>query len=127
MHATDAAVAAVHPVCELSGRCCRFAEYGHDLFLSQLEARYLLQAGRPDPATLSPAGCPYQVGKLCTAREFRPLGCRTYFCDPSYAERMPEITEVSIRALKQMHDRLEIPWRYARLDRALAIALEETA
>lgn len=25
--------------------------------------------------------CPYQEGDLCGARDARPLGCRTYFCD----------------------------------------------
>jgi hypothetical protein len=32
----DAAVAAAGPVCVASGRCCRFKEYGHVLFLSIL-------------------------------------------------------------------------------------------
>ena len=32
------AVAGLAPLCELSGRCCRFREYGHTLFLSAAEA-----------------------------------------------------------------------------------------
>ena len=38
----DQAVAAAGPVCIASGRCCRFKEYGHILFLSNLEAEVLL-------------------------------------------------------------------------------------
>ncbi len=36
-------------------------------------------SGGPVNSTWS---CPYQEGNLCTAREARPLGCRTHFCDP---------------------------------------------
>src|SRR5215468_9154491 len=90
----DREVAAAGPVCVASGRCCRFAEYGHTLFLSQLEADVLLDAAPPfDPATVTPAFCPFQKGNLCTAREPRPLGCRVYYCDPAYQDRCGEITE----------------------------------
>ena len=42
----DREVAAAGPVCVASGRCCRFKEYGHVLFVSKLEADVLL-ASRP--------------------------------------------------------------------------------
>ncbi len=42
----DQAVAAAGPVCIASGRCCRFKEYGHVLFVSNLEAEVLL-SGAP--------------------------------------------------------------------------------
>ena len=45
--AADAAVAAAGPRCDASGRCCRFTEYGHTLFISQLEAEVLLAAAPP--------------------------------------------------------------------------------
>src|SRR5262249_3331512 len=32
--ALDAEVSRLGPVCRLSGRCCRFQEYGHTLFVS---------------------------------------------------------------------------------------------
>src|SRR5687767_2381719 len=44
IYAADAAVAAAGPRCDASGRCCRFTEYGHTLFLSHLEADVLLAA-----------------------------------------------------------------------------------
>ena len=67
----DAAVAAAGPVCESSGRCCRFKEYGHTLFLSDMEAEYLL-ATAPGYDRVTPDGCPFQVDGLCTARDERP-------------------------------------------------------
>src|SRR5438093_454367 len=90
----DAAVAAAGPVCIASGRCCRFKEYGHVLYLSNLEADVLLAAAPPNVKPGSTDFCPFQKENLCTAREPRPLSCRVYFCDPAYQERCKEITEI---------------------------------
>src|SRR5436853_5380074 len=90
----DRDVAAAGPVCIASGRCCRFKEYGHTLFLSNLEADVLLSAAPPyDPAVVTPDFCPFQKGNLCTAREPRPLGCRVYYCDPNYVDTCQAISE----------------------------------
>ena len=111
----DADVAQHNPRCDLSGRCCRFTEYGHTLFLSAIEADRLLAPGLPAGATVDRHTCPYQIGGLCTARERRPLGCRVYFCDPAYAEKQVEISERYIGRLKRLHDDLDLPWSYAPL------------
>lgn len=113
--AADAAVAAAGPRCDASGRCCRFREYGHTLFISQMEADYLLEQSPPSPGPYTDAGCPYQVENLCTARERRPLGCRLYFCDPGYQDTAPRLSERFIRELKKLCDRQGLPWRYAPL------------
>jgi len=56
----DAAVAAAGPVCLASGRCCRFKEYGHTLFLSNLEAEVLLHEAPPyDPQAVTPDFVPF--------------------------------------------------------------------
>ncbi len=39
----DSEVARLGPVCQLSGRCCRFREYGHTLFVSSLEVQFSAQ------------------------------------------------------------------------------------
>ncbi|HVJ80616.1 MAG TPA: hypothetical protein VNC50_06055 [Planctomycetia bacterium] len=113
----DAEIAAIGPRCEASGRCCRFAEYGHTLFLSALEAEALFEPGIPPGARLSAETCPYQVGGLCTARERRPLGCRSYFCDPTFAEAMPAISERWTQRLKELHERSGRAWDYRPLHR----------
>jgi hypothetical protein len=113
--AADAAVAAAGPRCDASGRCCRFKEYGHTLFVSQLEADMLLDAAPPFDAPVSPDFCPFQVDNLCTAREPRPLGCRVYFCDPNYEETGRQISETYLRQLKDLADELRVGWRYAPL------------
>lgn len=111
----DAEVAHENPRCDASGRCCRFEEYGHTLFLSNLEADLLLAQAPAFEPPVTRAFCPFQKENLCTAREPRPLGCRIYFCDPAYQERSHEITEKYLRRLKEMSETCGREWRYAPL------------
>lgn len=112
-------VAAAGPVCIASGRCCRFKEYGHVLFLSNLEAEVLLTAAPPYEQPVSADFCPFQKDKLCTARDPRPLGCRVYYCDPAYQETGNQITEKYLQRLKDLSTELNLEWRYAPLHRFL--------
>src|SRR5436309_5566302 len=113
--AVDRAVAAAGPRCDASGRCCRFEEYGHTLFISQFEAELLLESAPPFEQPVSKASCPFQIDNLCTARDERPLGCRIYFCDPSYQETGQRITEDAIAQLKRIAEEHDTGWRYAPL------------
>src|SRR5207245_6518630 len=114
-HEVDRAVAAAGPVCVASGRCCRFKEYGHVLFLSNLEAEVLLANAPPYDQPLSADFCPFQKDNLCTAREPRPLGCRIYYCDPSYQETGQRISEEYLQRLKALANEHRVAWRYAPL------------
>lgn len=107
------------PVCVASGKCCRFAEYGHTLFLSNLEAVVLLQHAPAYSTPTDSSFCPFQVEKLCTAREYRPLGCRVYFCDPGYAGKAEPITEHFLTQLKLIAEEEHVQWQYAPLHRFL--------
>ena len=118
----DARVAAAGPRCEASGRCCRFAEYGHTLFLSQFEAEILLAAAPAYESPVSRDGCPFQVDNLCTARDERPVGCRVYFCDESYTDEGNAITEEAVAALKRVADDCGAGWHYAPLHIHLNLA-----
>jgi Fe-S-cluster containining protein len=111
----DQTVAAAGPICVASGRCCRFKEYGHTLFISNLEAEVLLAQAPPYDQPVSADFCPFQKGNLCTAREPRPLGCRVYYCDPAYQETAAEITENYLRRLKELANKHGLEWRYAPL------------
>ncbi|MEZ6143485.1 MAG: YkgJ family cysteine cluster protein [Zavarzinella sp.] len=108
-------IAQAGPVCDASGRCCRFKEYGHTLFISHIEAAFLLEDCPPFPAQNDGAGCPFQIEGLCTARSNRPLGCRVYYCDPNYEETGNAITEKYLQKLKQLSDRENLGWGYAPL------------
>ena len=117
----DATVRASGVRCDSSGRCCRFKEWGHVLYLSGFEAEFLLEQGAtPEQidrvaTRFGMAMGPIQVDNLCTAREERPLGCRIYFCDPAYEETGNALTEASLAKLKRLCDELGLEWRYAPL------------
>jgi hypothetical protein len=120
----DQAVADHGPVCQLSGRCCRFNEYGHTLFLSAPEAALLI-ADAPAPVGELDDGltCPWQdrAGR-CIARDARPLGCRVYFCDPSFQDAAPKLSEQFLKRLKELAIRHSWPWNYAPLHQHLSEA-----
>ena len=113
----DAEVAAAGPRCELSGRCCRFAEYDHTLFVAAVEAALLLEEAPPPVRPLDDgATCPWQdAAGRCTARAARPSGCRVFFCDPAYRDLMPELAERHLDRLKALVQRHGLPWNYAPL------------
>jgi hypothetical protein len=125
--ALDAEVARLGPVCELSGRCCRFAEYGHTLFLSAPEAAMLLDEAPPPVRPLDQGeSCPWQdASGRCRARAARPLGCRVYHCDPAYQTQGEGLSETFIGRLKRLVDEHGLPWDYAPLHRHLDRAASE--
>lgn len=124
---TDAAVAVLGPACALSGRCCRFHEADHALFVSAPEAALLLADAPPPSRPLDDgATCPWQsAAGLCTAREARPVGCRVYYCDAAYLPHAPAIAEAAIARLREMVDDLGLDWGYAPLHHHLRRAAEE--
>jgi Fe-S-cluster containining protein len=113
----EAAVAAARPRCDASGRCCRFDEWDHTLFLTAPEAARLFAEPFPPGGEVARDRCPYQVGGLCAARARRPLGCRAYFCDPAWAEPMTDAMEAALAALRSWHERHGVPWDYRPLHR----------
>lgn len=115
------------PVCQLSGRCCRFREYGHDLFVSEPEIEILLSEA-PPPTRALDAGetCPWQDSRgHCSAREARPLGCRVFYCDESYQEHLATVGETFIGRLKRLVDRHGLNWSYAPLHQHLRHARDQ--
>lgn len=112
-------LAELRPLCRTSGRCCKFKEFGHQLWTTGLELDYLIErAGAPEAA--AEGICPYLKGGLCSVRDHRMLGCRIYFCDPAYAEAMAPLYERYHRKIKDMHARYSIPYRYSELLGALS-------
>ncbi len=108
-------LAQLAPVCDLSGRCCRFKEYDHRLYISRTEAELLLQDGLPVDAVINEDNCPFQKGQLCTAREKRPFGCRVYFCDPKYAGQAEILSEKYLEQLRELHRETDTVWEYGEL------------
>jgi len=126
------------PVCRTSGRCCRFEEYGHRLYVTGLEAAYTLlraaaparDAGGPLRLPVLPsggdvgtAGCRFQEGGLCTVHTVRPLGCRVYYCDESAQEWQQGVSEGALREVRAIHERFGVEYRYMEW-RALLAAFD---
>ena len=91
--------------CWLRGVCCDFEAQDHRLYASSPELAYVREA-HPEPFPPEGVLCPFWKGGMCTERERRPLGCRTYFCDERYrslTEAIHEKYHAEIRALSERH------------------------
>jgi Fe-S-cluster containining protein len=112
-------LATLRPLCQRSSRCCRFKEYGHQLWTTQAELDYLVEH-EGLPAAPAPEGtCPYLKDGLCGVRDHRMLGCRIYFCDPGYATAMAPLYEKYHARIKELHRRHGLPYEYAEFLAAL--------
>ena len=121
------------PLCLASGSCCRFDEFEHRLYATGLEATLALDIcseqgrgiGAEDVASARQrGGCPWQEGRLCTARRGRPVGCRVFFCDPRLSEWVPQLAEWAHGAIKRVHEEFQVPYSYGEwrdmLEQAIA-------
>jgi Fe-S-cluster containining protein len=115
----QSAIDARRPLCVISGRCCRFEEYGHRLYVTTLElAAFVAQVGevRKDAAKLMAdwdgTGCPFQVAKLCSVHGIRPFGCRMFFCDATSTQWQGEQYERFHGRLQELHKKLNVPYFY---------------
>ena len=118
----DREVAAIGPVCELSGRCCRFMEYGHTLFVSTAEVELPARLGaRRRPAARPGRNLPVAEIRAGTARPAKAgrWGAAIYYCDPSFQEDAHRLSERFIDRMKRLSRDHGIPWNYAPLHRHL--------
>jgi len=110
------------PKCILSGRCCRFEEFGHRLYVTTLElATFVqdLQSSRHPVPPPSPGGCPFQINSLCSVHLIRPFACRLFFCDSTSTEWQHEQYQTFHGRLRQLHDALTVPYYYLEWRQAL--------
>ncbi|MBK7406482.1 MAG: YkgJ family cysteine cluster protein [Phycisphaerales bacterium] len=111
-------VAARQPRCDASGRCCHFEAWGHRLYVTGLEAAYLvMRLERPVGAedirqAREAGGCPFQKGLLCSVHSLRPLGCRVYYCDPTAGDWQQDLSERMLREIRSIHERHQLAYRY---------------
>lgn len=100
--------------CRASGDCCDFDAWGHRLYATTLEAEHFFRHSPEKRANENPGHCPaWGKDRLCSAREGRMLGCRTFFCITGTRGDPHEVHERYYRRVKEIHDRHGIPFRYA--------------
>jgi Fe-S-cluster containining protein len=123
------------PVCVASGRCCKFEEYGHRLYVTTMELAAFVHGlteiekepetavagGRALPVAPSADGCPFQIGKLCGVHAIRPFGCRIFYCDPSATDWQQRQYETFHAELKRLHEQFGVPYFYLEWRQALGI------
>jgi Fe-S-cluster containining protein len=131
-----AEVAKRRPVCVVSGRCCRFEEYGHRLFVTTAELAAFVHGLESTPR--SPAidesirnwdgtGCPFQVSKLCGVHAIRPFGCRIFFCDATATQWQNDAYEAFHVRLKRLHEDLGVDYFYVEWRQALRAVVPDLA
>lgn len=111
------------PRCDRSGRCCRFDEYGHRLYVTTIELAEFVRglAGR-EVATrglTGAGGCPFQEEGLCSVHDIRPFGCRLFYCDPTSAGWQEETYRELHARIRHLHERFLVPYHYIEWRRAL--------
>ena len=99
--------------CELSGRCCRFREADHRLYLTRLEYEEMVRGGGERPARADGA-CPWLEEGLCANREGRALACRTYFCSDEAGAA--EVTERWHGEIRRLHEETGLAYEYGPLE-----------
>ena len=109
------------PACAVSGRCCRFEEYGHRLYVTTLELAAFVRQLETGYSTESwdGTGCPFQRSRLCTVHAIRPFGCRIFFCDPTRTEWQNDAYERFHARIQQLHTELNVPYFYVEWRAAL--------
>ena len=99
--------------CWLSGRCCHFDAFGHRLYVTALEIAWVeTYAGMPSTPVVRGEACPYQVKHQCSIHATRPLGCRIFFCQEGTEAWQQDLYETKLDALRDLHERFDIPYRY---------------
>ena len=117
----DEVVASRSLSCRACGRCCKFEQAGHRLFVSTGELALLSLA--PLPSLTWPLGrCPYQIDDRCTARQHRPLGCRVYFCNAP--EQWDDLYESLHGQIRQLHQDSHLPYAYVEMTAAVRMLPE---
>jgi Fe-S-cluster containining protein len=112
-------IAASGSVCLARGVCCRFEQAGHELFATSLETDYAASIKPEAPAPEAPGRCPYHQAGRCTNREGRPLGCRTYFCDPQTEPAMQALHESLLIEIRRLAQQYGFAPSYTRFPEAL--------
>jgi len=102
--------------CTQCGSCCHFDTFGHKLYVSSLEFAYVSEH-KLIPKIVNSGHCPYLKGQHCEARNFRMLGCRTFFRlhQPEDSERAQALYETYLKKLKDLYLDHNIQWEYKDL------------
>ena len=116
------------PTCWNRGACCQFGRYGHKLYVTSAELAYFVRGlGGHFRVPSNDTACPYQIQGQCTAREYRPLGCRIFYCDPDAQHWQNDAYERQLKELKSVSEDYGIDYHYCEWLSALGMMRVEPA
>jgi len=117
----DNSIAGANPICDNCGNCCDFDRFGHRLYVTTLEMLYFFKALTTNKANAQllkkefHGKCPFRLRQGCIMRDYRPSGCRIFFCRDLPTEFQNEITEHSLFSLKILHEQFSSVYYYTDL------------
>ncbi len=102
--------------CKSCGTCCDFEKFDHVLYVSMIEADYILSNIKMDMPELVSSACPFQIDSKCTERSLRALGCRVFYCDKGYVKDVsPILYDKYYGKIKELSLKYNINWEYRPL------------
>ena len=110
--------------CEACGQCCDFVRNDYRLYASRLESDLVVRHTGRQPELVDGRCCFQDASGRCTIREWRPLGCRTYFCskaagnEPEQRHAFESIHENALRRIRELTEQLGMEWEYGRFFRS---------
>ena len=108
--------------CAACGKCCDFAANDYVLYASRLEAELVIAKTGRQPELVNGRCCFQDAGGRCTIHEWRPLGCRTYFCvDASRGAGegldFHAVYEEALGRIRKLTEEAGREWEYGRFFR----------
>ena len=122
---------AARPLCVASGRCCHFEAFGHRLYVTGLEAAWVLAHVDRQPTieeverAVAAGCCPFLSDGLCSIHAVRPFACRTFFCDPKATAWQQALHEECHAEVRALHERLAAPYLYGEWRAVLGLLAGE--
>jgi Fe-S-cluster containining protein len=111
-------LAEVGASCAACGDCCHLAEFGHELWLTNLELMYLVDRSGARPLA-EPGVCPYLESGRCAAHRARALSCRVFHCELSRGIQ-ERLHEAYLEGLARLAAREGVELAYGELLASLA-------
>ena len=105
--------------CQACGKCCDFENFEHRLFVTIPELVYMAANLNVEALEMMQTGkCPYNIEGKCKVHKYRFSGCRIFNCKAN-EEIQSELSELTLKKIKEIHLKFEIPYRYMDLASAL--------
>jgi len=115
----DRQIGTVQNTCKACKRCCDFGVSGLNLFVTNVELAYFLTTVGPVPE-ITGARCPFLDDNAgCTTRTARPIGCRTFFCEPAPGYDQGTLYEQALGEIKTFIRNNNLPYFYMEWIQAL--------